>query len=115
MYHVMGQLKLPAKICYPIVKFGAKLFGRFDLDECSAIEAVAHCKVPVIFYHGEADDFVPCRMSRENYDACTSRKCLVTIPNAGHGLSYPADPERYICTLLDFFGPEASHFSIFSK
>ena len=115
MYHVMGQLKLPPKVFYPIVKLGAKLFGRFDLDAYSAIMAMEHCKVPVIFYHGEADDFVPCRMSRENYDACSTRKCLVTVPGAGHGLSYPADPERYVRTLLDFFGAEASHPSVFNR
>lgn len=115
MYHVMGQLKLPPRICYPILKIGAKLFGKFDLEEYSAIEAMKHCTVPVIFYHGEGDDFVPCSMSRENYDACIARKCLVTVPGAGHGLSYPADPERYIRTLLEFFGPEASHPSVFNR
>ena len=35
-------------------------------------------------------------------------KMLVTIPGAGHGLAYPVDPERYISSLLEFFGPEAS-------
>ena len=114
MYHVMAGMGLPGKLCYPFVKLGAKLFGKFDLDGYSAKEAMATCNVPVIFYHGEADDFVPCRMSRENYDACVSRKCMVTIPGAGHGLSFPADQERYISTLLDFFGPEGSHPSVYS-
>ena len=114
MYHVMGQLKLPAKLCYPIVKLGARLFGRFDLEAYSAQEAMKNCKVPVIFFHGEADDFVPCWMSRINYEACTSRKQLVTIPGAGHGLSYPTAPELYLSALRDFFGPEASHPSVFA-
>ena len=109
MYHVMGQLKLPPRICYPILKIGAKLFGKFDLEEYSAIEAMKHCKVPVIFYHGEEDDFVPCSMSRENFEACAARKHLVTIPGAGHGLSYAKDPQRYLQELRDFFGPENSY------
>ena len=62
----------------------------------------------MIFYQGEDDAFVPCYMSRENYQVCTSRKALVTVPGAGHGLSYPLDMERYLQTLRDFFGPEAS-------
>lgn len=115
IYHVMGQMKLPAKLCYPFVKLGARLFGRFDLDEYSAMEAMRTCKVPVIFFHGEADDFVPCSMSRENYEACGSRKMIVTIPEAGHGLSYPTEPDAYVQALLEFFGPEASHHSIFGK
>ena len=47
-------------------------------------------------------------MSRRNYEVCTSRKALVTIPGAGHGLSYALDPQRYLQTLSDFFGPEAT-------
>lgn len=49
-----------------------------------------NCTVPVIFFHGECDDCVPCEMSRINYGACTGKKMLITIPGAGHGLSYPA-------------------------
>ena len=64
--------------------------------------------MPVIFYHGESDGFVPCYMSRELYDACVSRKRLVTIPSAGHGLAFPVDQEKYLAELLDFFGPEGS-------
>ena len=106
---VIRQMGLPPKLSYPFVKLGAKLFGHFNLAESAAVESVKHITVPVIFFHGEADDFVPCDMSRENYEACTARKCLVTVPEAGHGLSYPVEPERYLNALRDFFGPEASY------
>ena len=64
------------------------------------------CKVPVIFFHGENDDYVPCYMSKQNFDACTARKKLVTIPGAGHGLSYPVDPKTYLQELREFFDSE---------
>ena len=67
------------------------------------------CKLPVIFFHGADDDFVPCEMSRINYEACQSRKQLVIVPGAAHGLSYPVDPEGYLQALRDFFGPEGSY------
>jgi len=105
---VIRQMGLPPKLAYPFVKLGARLFGHFDLEEVDAISAVKNCKVPVIFYHGDADDYVPCSMSRENYDACPTRKRLVLIPGAGHGLSYPIAPEYYRSTLKEFFGPDAS-------
>ena len=108
MYDVIRKMKLPPKLCYPFVKLGAKLFGHFDLDETSPVEAMGRCKLPVIFFHGESDDFVPCDMSRKNYEACTGRKKLVTIPGAGHGLAYAVEPERYLKELYDFFGPENS-------
>ena len=72
------------------------------------MEMVKKCRLPVIFYHGETDDFVPCDMSRQLYEACASRKQLITVPGAGHGLSFPVDQEYYLKTLRDFFGPEAS-------
>lgn len=106
---VIRQMGLPPRLSYPFVRLGARLFGHFDLEETSAREALKNAKVPVIFFHGEADDFVPCSMSRENYEACASRKRLVTVPGAGHGLSYPVAPEAYLQALRDFFGPEASH------
>ena len=64
---------------------------------------MATCKVPVLFFHGEADAYVPCEMSRENYEACASRKRLVTIPDAGHGMFYLMAPEHYRQELRDFY------------
>ena len=69
---------------------------------------MTRCKRKVIFFHGEADGFVPCYMSREVYDACPTKKAIYTVPGADHGLSYPADMEGYLTALREFFGPEAS-------
>ena len=106
---VIRQMGLPADLLYPLAKLGAKLYGHFDLEETSPVEAVKHCKLPVIFFHGETDDYVPCDMSRITYEACASRKMLVTIPDAGHGLCYAVAPQQYMDALKEFFGPEASH------
>ena len=102
------KLHLPPNLLYPFVKLAAKLFGGFDLEEYSPIEAMKTCTLPVIFFHGEADNFVPCYMSQENFEACTTRKALCTVPEAGHGLCFPAMQEWYIQKLGEFFGPEAS-------
>ena len=100
------QMGLPVKLSYPFARLGARIFGGFDPEETSPVEALKKAKVPVIFFHGEADDFVPCYMSKACFDACASRKRLVTVPGAGHGLSYPKDPEGYIRAVREFFGPE---------
>ena len=93
----------PVKLIYPFIKLGAKLFGHFDLEEYSPLEAMKTCKVPVIFFHGEDDDFVPCYMSRDIFELCPTPKKLVTVPGAGHGLVYLVDNERYFQSVVEFF------------
>ena len=97
------RMGLPARLLYPFVRLGARLFGRFDPDSFSAVEAVTRCRLPVIFFHGEGDDFVPCSMSQENFEACASPKRLVTVPGAGHGLAYPVDRAGYLTAVAEFF------------
>ncbi len=100
---VTRQMRLPAKLTYPFVWLGALIFGRFNLSKADALQAMTRCKVPVIFAHGDEDDFVPCYMSQENFAACQSEKALVIIPGAGHGLCYLADQVGYVGQLKVFF------------
>ena len=60
------------------------------------------CKVPIIFFHGEEDDIVLYEDSVACYNACIAPKRLVSVPNAGHGLSYIVAPELYLKELDDF-------------
>lgn len=100
---VIRHLKLPADILYPFVKLGAKIYGGFDLEETTAVKCMEKCKIPTIFFHGDNDRFVPCEMSVECFEHCSSRKKLMIVPGAGHGLGYLVDGEGYISTLRDFF------------
>ena len=102
---VIRQMGLPPKLGYPFVKLGAKLFARFDLEEYSPMEALKTVTKPIIFFHGGADDFVPCWMSEKMYEACPTRKRLVVIPGAGHGLAFPVDQEGYLKAAGEFFDP----------
>ena len=97
------DLKIPADLIYPFIKLGAKLFGHFNFEEYSPLDAMKTCKLPVIFFHGEDDAFVPCYMSHEVYDACNSPKKIVTVPKAGHGLVYLIDNELYFNSVVEFF------------
>lgn len=100
---VMTDLKLPPKIFYPFVKFGARIYGGFDLEQYSPIEAMKNCTIPIIFIHGTTDAFVPYEMSVENFNACTHKiKKLVTIENAGHGLAYLKDTDAYFKGIFEF-------------
>ena len=100
---VMRDLKLPPALLYPCATLGARLFGGFDLNGDSPLEAMARCKVPVVFAHGDADDFVPYDMSVRLCEVCTGRhKKLVTIKDAGHGLAFPVGRDEYVNALAEF-------------
>lgn len=102
---VLRQLRLPVGIFYPLLRSGARLFGGFSPEEYTPLQAMGRCTVPVLLIHGEDDRFVPCEMSRQLYEACTSPKELLTVPKAGHGLSYLEDPKSYMAALHRFFDP----------
>lgn len=74
-----------------------------NCDEYSTVEAMKACKTPILFVHGEDDRFVPVKMSIENYEACQAPKRLITVPGAGHGLSYVVDPEGCQQALREFW------------
>lgn len=99
---VVREMHLPADLLYPFIKLGGKVFGHFDLEETSPIQAVARSKTPIVFIHGDNDDFVPHSMSVDCFNACASQKKLVTIEGAGHGLAYPINPQKYVSSLADF-------------
>lgn len=100
---VIRDLGLPAGLCYPFVRLGARLYGGFDPNRAEPIEAVKHAKVPIILYHGDADGFVPCEMSDELHAACASeKKCLIKIKGADHGIAYSVNKEYYLETLNQF-------------
>lgn len=100
---VIKEMKLPPALCYPLVKLGAKIFGHFNIEETSPYEAVKNSKVPIIFIHGDNDSLVPYYMSEKLYNVCSSKKKLVKISNADHGVSYLVDPDTYINELNNFF------------
>lgn len=100
---VIKKMGLPPRLLYPFVRLGARLWGGFDPESDSPLEAVRRSSVPTVFFHGEDDDFVPCEMSRACFEACASEKKLVTVPGAGHGLSYLVDPGLYLSSLREFF------------
>ena len=101
---VLKSLKLPCSMLYVLAKWSVKVFGRVDIEETSAKKALAKCQIPVLFIHGDDDRFVPCCMSQECYDACASKKKLVFVQGAGHGISYCVDGILYEREVLEFVG-----------
>lgn len=95
------DMHLPSTLLYPVIKLAAYVFAHFDLEESSALGAVSNTQLPILLIHGEADYFVPCDMSRQIHEVA-SNSTLITIPDAGHGLSYMVNPEIYEKAVMEF-------------
>lgn len=70
------------------------LIAGFGLKDCSAADCAAETDIPVLFIHGRRDTFVPYELGLKNFEACASEKKLITVDEAGHGVSYLVEPDR---------------------
>ena len=103
---VVTDMGLPPKLLLPIIRLSGKAIGRFDIKDASPIDVIGDCKLPIIFYHGDNDTFIPCEMSAQNFEESgAEHKKLVIIEGAGHGLCYVANPSKYLMELKNFFAP----------
>ena len=102
-YIIKRDYHLPEKLVLPLMEVWARLLGGFSFYECDSRESLSRAKVPILFIHGRADDFVPCHMTEAGYAACAGEKEIHLIDGAGHGRSYLLEPERLRAALTDFF------------
>lgn len=99
---VMGKMKLPTWLLWGANQY-CRLFAGFSIDGASTVEALKTCTLPLLIAHGEDDDFVPCWMGVKSFEAAASPdKQLITVPGAGHGMSFLVDRERVYAALLKF-------------
>lgn len=80
----------------------ARIFAGFSLEEKDTRKTLAKAKLPVLMIHGSGDDFVPCRMTLEGFDACTADKELLIVQGAGHGVSFLVDKQSYTTKVIAF-------------
>lgn len=100
--HVCRRIRLNPELCWPIIWLASRIFGHFDVNEITGAEAVKKTKLPILIIHGEGDRFVPPQMSEEIKLANPGMVERHTFADAGHGLSYFYDTERYKSIVKDF-------------
>ena len=76
----------------------------WNFREASALAQVAKCELPMLFIHGDADDYVPTWMVYPLYEAKPGEKELWLVPGAGHAYSYRDNREEYTAVVREFVG-----------
>ena len=91
--------KFPVLNMFQIV---AKVRAGYDIKKASALEQVKKSKTPILFIHGDADDFVPEYMCEQLYEAANCKKEKLIIEGAGHTDSKYKEPETYYNKIFEF-------------
>ncbi len=96
---------------FPVLHVGSVISSvraGYSFAEASALEQVKKARVPMLFIHGEKDNFVRTDMVYPLYEACPTEKQLLVVEGAGHGSSYSMDPDLYFGTVFGFVGKYVS-------
>lgn len=103
---VANRFGINADLLLPLVNILCKYIASFDIYECLVNEAMKNNKLPILFIHGTSDDFVPSKMSKENFEACRTEKRLVLVDCVMHGVACLQDKitvrreiKRFLATL----------------
>lgn len=86
---------LPRFPAVAALRSATALLARYDLAEACPRRAVARTKLPILFIHGDADDFVPPRMAEELFSASGGAKELYLVTGAGHAQAYQTAGAAY--------------------
>ena len=99
-----ARFNLPTFPILNMFEIVANVRANYDIKEASALEQVKNNKTPILFIHGDADDFVPEYMCEELYEAANCKKDKLIIHDAGHTDSKYKEPETYYNKIFEFLG-----------
>lgn len=100
---ISNQFHLPVHPLMDIASALCQWHYGWNFKEASALNQVRRSTLPMLFIHGDADDFVPTAMVYPLYEAKTKGyKQLWIAPGTGHALAYHDYPEEYYNQLKTF-------------
>lgn len=101
-YQLDDLFSLPEFPILNVSSIVSKIRAGYFLGEASSIDQVKKSKTPILYIHGDQDDFVPYYMMEELYNATSSEKEMLTIKGAEHAKASEVDPETYWTTVNNF-------------
>lgn len=101
--HQLNELfRLPPFPMMHTASLISKVRAGYWIGEASPLEQVKKSTTPMLFIHGDNDDFVPYSMLDELYNAATADKDKLVIEGAGHAKSSKVDPTTYWNKIEEF-------------
>ena len=97
-----ARFNLPAFPVLNMFEVVANYRAKYDIKEASALEQVKKASVPILFIHGDNDDFVPEYMCEQLYESANCKKDKLIIHGAGHTESRYKELDIYYSKIFDF-------------
>ena len=103
-----SQYSLPEFPVLHAANLVCKLRAGYWFTDASPIEQVVNSETPILFIHGDNDDYVPYTMMEELFNTATCDKEMITIENADHANSNVTNPEKYWTSVYAFINKHIS-------
>ena len=97
-----ARFNLPAFPVLNMFEVVANYRAKYDIREASALEQVKKATTPILFIHGDSDDFVPEYMCEQLYEVANCKKNKLIIHGAGHTESRYKEPDTYYKNIFEF-------------
>ena len=90
---------------FPVLNSASYVCGKkygWDFKQASSVDQLKKNTKPMLFIHGENDDFVPTAHVYSNYEATQGYKELWIAPGSAHARSYLDHPAEYTAHVRAF-------------
>ncbi|WP_163536150.1 alpha/beta hydrolase [Gracilibacillus sp. YIM 98692] len=101
-YQMNRMYNMPSFPILPTTNLITKVRAGYSLKEASALNQVKNARVPVLYFHGKEDTFVPTDMAMELKNHTETETDMLLFDQAGHGEAYAINPEPYEKKLTEF-------------
>ena len=102
-FQLLQSMKLKPEWVMPGIEKLCKEKIGFDFDNYSAIRQVKKAKAPILFVQGMKDTMVPPFMVNQLFEACSSKKRILKVEEAGHAESICFMKEEYEKAIIEHF------------
>ena len=93
---------LPATPFVEIFEFVNRKKAGYGFTEADSIECLKRTKLPLLYFVGDSDVFVPLPMAQRIFDACPNDKELLITENCGHAASFMLNNDKYTQLVVSF-------------
>lgn len=94
--------EVESEIALHMASFVTKMRAGYYLEDVKPIEQVKKSQTPILFIHGNQDNFVPFSMLDELYQAANCPKEKLVVEGAGHANSCSVGEDIYYQTIYRF-------------